>query len=99
MSEWIKCSDRLPQQLSGTAKEYIVCAVVDGVQYVFSAQWLEGFALHNPDDDCGEEDGFTEARGWYDVKESAEYAGWYEPIKGQEVTHWQPLPAPPGDQP
>lgn len=36
MSDWIKCSDRLPRQLSGTANEYIVCAVEDGKQYVLS---------------------------------------------------------------
>jgi hypothetical protein len=95
MSDWIKCSDRLPSQLSGTANEYIVCAVAEGKQYVFSAQWLEGYALYNPDDDSSEEDGMTEGHGWYDVKENADYDGWYYPIKDREVTHWQPLPAPP----
>lgn len=95
MGEWIKCSDRLPSQLSGTATEYIVCAVAHDAQYVFSAQWLEGFQLYNPDDDCGEDDGMIDSTGWYDVKESAEYAGWYEPIKDREVTHWMMLPEPP----
>ena len=95
MSEWIKSSERQPKHLSGTATEYIVCAVADGRQFVFSAQWLEGFALHSPDDDCGEDDGLVEGNGWYDVKESAEYAGWYEPINDRDVTHWMPLPSPP----
>lgn len=95
MSEWIKCSDRLPSQPSGTNKEYIVCAVADGKQHVFSARWLQGYALYNENEDYGEEDGLTEGHGWYDVKESADYEGWYEPIKDTDVTHWQPLPDPP----
>lgn len=98
MSEWIKCSDRLPDAISGTATEILVCVKSAGKQFVFSAQWMCGFGLYSEDHPDADEEGCFEAHGWYSVKESAEYAGWYEPIEESPdyaITHWQPLPVPP----
>lgn len=98
MSQWISVKDRLPNMLSGSATELLVCVVASGGQFVFSAQWLCGFDLYSEDHPDANDDGLLEGHGWYSVKESAECAGWYESIvetAEYKITHWMPLPTPP----
>ena len=95
MSGWIKCSERLPEVELGENQEFIVCVYRkrQGKSYSFAAQYLNAMQLYN---DCEDEEKlFT---GWHDVKEHADYDGWYSPLElsdGDAVTHWQPLPPPP----
>lgn len=93
---WIPVSERLPDVPDGDEREVIVCVkrAHNGQSYSFSARYLNNFPLHSDSED---EPAFV--TGWYDVKEHAEYDGWYSPLidssSGDEVTHWLPLPAAP----
>jgi len=99
---WIAVADRLPDVKEGEEEEVIVCVrrASNGKSYVFAARFLNQYPLHsewNPDAD---DEGMFLATGWHDVKESADYDGLYSPLidtEGDEVTHWMPLPAAPGE--
>lgn len=90
---WISVSERLPDVPDGDEREVIVCVkrAHNGQSYSFSARYLNNFPLHSDS-----EDEPMIVTGWHDVKEHAEYDGWYSPLidssSGDEVTHWMPLP-------
>lgn len=99
MSGWIKCSDRLPDTPSDSDTTFIVAVkrAHNGKTYVFSAEWLNQKLLCTPDVD-EPEDGLPYT-GWHSIEAHADYEQYWEPLitpgTGDEVTHWQPLPAPP----
>lgn len=95
MSEWISVDERLPDVEFGENQEFIVCVYrkLQDRSYCFAAQYLNAMQLYN---EC--EDDERLFSGWHDVKEHADYDGWYSPLElheGDKVTHWQPLPEPP----
>jgi hypothetical protein len=97
-SPWIPVSERLPDVPEGDEQEVIVCVqrAHNGKRYVFSARYLNKFPLF-----CGDEEPLL-ATGWHDVKEHADYDGWYEPLSlsdGDEIVGWQPLPPAPEVKP
>lgn len=93
---WISVEDRLPEVAVGDESEFIVCVYRSHNRecYSFSARFLNNFPLHND-----YEDEPALHSGWYDVREHADYDGWYSPLiegqSGDKVTHWMPLPAAP----
>jgi len=95
MSKWISVDERLPEVGSGDNREFIICIYRKRLDtsFVFSAQYLNEMPLYN---DCEDDENlFT---GWHDVKEHADYDGWYSPLhldEGDAITHWMPLPEPP----
>ncbi|WP_430293036.1 DUF551 domain-containing protein [Pseudomonas sp. B1-22] len=98
---WISASERLPEVKEGDEQEVIVCVrrAHNGQSYVFSARYLNQFALYTEGHPDADENGCLISTGWHDVKEHSEYDGWYSPliaVEGDEVTHWMPLPAAPG---
>lgn len=94
--QWVPVSERLPEVPDGDEQEVIVCVkrAHDGKSYCFSARYLNNFPLHDDYDDEPKV-----VTGWHDVKEHADYDGWYSPLidreSGDAVTHWMPLPAAP----
>lgn len=99
MSGWIKCSDRLPDTPPDSDTSFIVAVrrAHNGVTYVFPAEWLNQKLLSTPDVD-EPEDGLPYT-GWHSIEAHADCEQYWEPLitpgTGDEVTHWQPLPAPP----
>lgn len=95
-SGWIGVEDRLPEVAAGDEGEFIVCVYRShrSESYSFSARFLNDYPLHTD-----YEDEPALHSGWYDVKEHADYDGWYSPLidekSGDKVTHWMPLPAAP----
>lgn len=95
-SGWIGVEDRLPEVAAGDEGEFIVCVYRshNGESYSFSARFLNDYPLHTD-----YEDEPALHSGWYDVKEHADYDGWYSPLidenSGDKVTHWMPMPAAP----
>lgn len=95
-SGWVSVEDRLPEVAAGDEGEFIVCVYRshNGESYSFSARFLNDYPLYTD-----YEDKPALHSGWYDVKEHADYDGWYSPLidekSGDKVTHWMPLPAAP----
>jgi hypothetical protein len=89
---WISVDDRLPSVPENSDCQFIVaCRRANGKTYVFAASYLNALELDTNDD------GDAVFTGWYTEGEHPEYSSWYEPVcqAGDEVTHWQELPAAP----
>lgn len=100
MSEWIKCSDQMPDQPNDSDEQLIVAVkrASNGKTYVFAASFLNKKELYSEEEDADEE-GRIYATGWYELRDDPEYeTAWYKILEvGDEVTHWMPLPSPPED--
>ncbi|AJG13824.1 hypothetical protein RK21_02316 [Pseudomonas plecoglossicida] len=105
MSEWIKCSDRLPETDEDTDTTFIVAVrrAHDGKTYVFTAEWLNEKMLHKEDPDPDDPEDGTPFSGWHSLETHADFEQYWEPLvspcSGDEVTHWQPMPEAPGVEP
>ena len=89
---WISVDERLPSVPVNNDRQFIIaCRRANGKTYVFAASYLNALELDSNDDG---ESVFT---GWHTEGEHAEYSSWYEPVcqAGDNVTHWQELPAAP----
>jgi hypothetical protein len=89
---WISVDERLPSVPENSDRQFIVaCRRANGKTYVFAASYLNAMELDANDD------GDAVFTGWYTEGEHPEYSSWYEPVcqAGDEVTHWQELPAAP----
>lgn len=101
-SGWVAVKDGLPDVKEGEDRELMVCVrrARNGKSYVFAARYLNQYPLHSEGHPDSDEEGMFLATGWHDVKESADYDGWYSPlidVEGDEVTHWaELLPLPEG---
>lgn len=98
MGDWVKCSDRLPEQTDDSDVEVIVAVkrANNGKTFVFAASFLKNKELYSEEDDADEE-GRIYVTGWYVLRDDPEYeTAWHQVLTaGDEVTHWQPLPTPP----
>lgn len=104
MSEWISVKDRLPEPEHDVL---VLCETGLGsykykcVAVYIPEKWLREDSLFNWDYECCDE--YDEEADDYYVNE-----GWYERIRnwddynavgiGDFVTHWMPLPEPPGEE-
>lgn len=95
---WIPVSERLPE-----AEHFVIAAYRNelGKWRRVRAFWVPAKTLIADDDDFGEFGDYDEEQdqyfcpeGWYEMNEHDEVA-WK--ISDGTVTHWQPLPLPPGD--
>jgi uncharacterized protein DUF551 len=83
-SGWISVEDELPPNIPGELYSKNVLAILDGRLAVMCHTYAGGL-----DDDAG---GYVWANCYGDVNGDAEWDENYKP------THWQPLPAIPGDK-
>lgn len=103
MSDWIKCSDRLPETPADTDTTFIVAMkrARNGKTYVFTTDWLNEKLLNKEDPEPDDPEDGTPFTGWYQLETHADYDQYWEPLvqpsSGDEITHWQPLPAPPAE--
>jgi hypothetical protein len=103
VSEWTKCSDRLPETPVNSDTTFIVAVYRSRTDktYVFAAEWLNEKLLNTDDDEQPEEG--TPFTGWYSLEPHDDFDEYWMPLidagSGDEVTHWQPMPSPPGTQP
>ena len=101
MNDWIKCSDRLPDTPADTDTTFVVAMkrAHNGKTYVFAADWLNEKRLNKEDPEPDDPEDGTPFTGWYQLETHADYDQYWEPLvqpsSGDEITHWQPLPAPP----
>ena len=70
MSEWIKCSERMP-----TPDDYVLVKVAFGGIHL---------ARHRGDE-------------WIQDKEHCNSSGFISSVIKNRITHWQPIPTPPGE--
>jgi hypothetical protein len=99
-SRWIPMIERLPEVKENDHEQFIVAVkrARNGQTYVFSAYYLNAMLLQTTDEDCPEEG--TPFTGWHEVKhDDPDYDDAWVPLidigSGDEITHWQPLPAKP----
>lgn len=100
MSQWIKCSDRLPEAKDDTDTEVILAVKrASGKTYVFAASFLQNKELYSEEDDADDE-GRIYVTGWYELRDDPEYdTAWHQVLNsGDSVTHWMPLPAAPDEE-
>lgn len=81
MSNWIKCSDELPELKD------------DGVLVYFGAPDFSGFCGHGIET-VHIQDSFGDVTAGLDGAGNQLYSKMY---LSQGITHWQPLPAPPAE--
>lgn len=93
----------VPDIPKGTERQFIIaCRRKDGKTYVFAAQYLNEKVLNVDDDQFFDNDDEEEGRrpfsGWFTEEYHPDYDTRYTLVcdPGEEVTHYRPLPAPPG---
>ena len=101
MSQWTRCSTRLPKTPANSDTTFIVAVkrARTGKTYVFTAEWLNEKLLNSEDPEPDDPEDGTPFTGWYSLEYHADYDQYWEPLiqnsSGDEVTHWQPLPKAP----
>jgi len=101
MARWIKCSSRMPITPVDSDTTFIVAVKRGhtGKTFVFTAEWLNEKLLHSDQDDPDSPEDGTPHTGWYELVTHADYDEYWHPLiqnsSGDEVTHWQPMLAPP----
>ncbi|VVE12190.1 hypothetical protein PCA20602_02691 [Pandoraea capi] len=97
LPQWITSGQRLPDTDKGDCSRVIVACrrAHNGQTYVF-----EAFYLNEPEDTNDEDGNPVSLVGWYQAIEHPEFSSFYEPVceKGDEVTHWMPLPDAPNHE-
>lgn len=106
MMEWISVNDKLPELPEGHRKLVIVSVYRkhSNKSYVFTAEYLNKVWVElDGDYEDGDEEYYL--TGWFTVENdvTGNYDKVFEYVAGPDtgdiVTHWMPLPLPPGSVP
>ena len=97
-SAWIGVDDRLPDVKPSHSRQLLICCkrAYWETPFVFLANYFNNFQV---EEDCSDELPAV-LNGWHEKMMNDDGDEFYYPlwVNGDVVTHWQPMPVPPGDQ-